>query len=346
MELPNSTLAWLCNGSKDYSRPIPELLQIKKVPLPKVKFGYALIQVDAAPINPSDVMFIRNQYGVSPKEGDIPGFEGCGTVLAANAGPYGWWLKGMRVSFGGQNGQGSWAQYAVVSVFSCIPVSSKLPVETAGTLIVNPMTAIGLIKKARKHRAKAIVINAAGSSLGRLIVSLARRQGIEVLGIVRRHEAAGPLRRLGAHVLVSSTDDFLEKFRELVNQISATVLLDAVAGEQTGDLLGAMPDRSLAIVYGQMSQQGEIGCISFDPDDLVFRQKRIDGYWLSTELHGINGVITPLLRARTISKLTQQGTIEMGSFHAIPFEDLARLAQEGVRDHKVVYIRGQSLGEG
>ena len=347
MELPNSTLAWVCNGSKDYNRPIPELLQLKKVPLPKVKLGYALIQVDAAPINPSDVMFIRNQYGVLSKEGDIPGFEGCGTVLAANAGPYGWWLKGMRVSFGGQDGQGSWAQYAVVPVFSCIPVSSKLPVETAGTLIVNPMTAMGLIKKARKHRAKAMVINAAGSSLGKLIVSLARRQGIEVLGIVRRQEAAEPLRRLGAkHVLVSSTGDFLQKFRELVNQISATVLLDAVAGEQTGCLLGAMPDRSVAIVYGQMSQQGEIGTISFDPDDLVFRQKRIDGYWLSTELHGINGVITPLLRARTISKLYQQGIIEMGSFHAIPFEDLARFAQEGVRDHKVVYIRGQSLGEG
>lgn len=341
MALPKSTLAWVCNGSKDFNRPIPELLQIKEVPLPKLKLGYALVQVDAAPINPSDVMFIRNQYGVIPKEGDIPGFEGCGTVLAANAGPYGWWLKGKRVSFGGQDGQGSWTQFAVVPIFSCIPVSSKLPVEAAGTLIVNPMTAMGLIKKARKHRVKAMVMNAASSSLGKLIVPLARRHGIQVVGIVRREEAAEPLRRLGAeHVLVSSTDDFLEKFRELANRISATVLLDAVAGEQTGRLLGAMPDRSLAIVYGQMSQQCENGCISFDPDDLVFRQSRIDGYWLTTELHAINGVFTPLLRARTISKLYQRGTIEMGSVHAIPFEDLARFAEEGLRDHKVIYVRG------
>ncbi len=61
-----------------------------------------------------------------------------------------------------------------------------------------------------------MVINAANSSLGRLIVSLARRQGIEVLGIVRRPEAAEPLRRLGAEtVLVSSTDDFLDKSANL-----------------------------------------------------------------------------------------------------------------------------------
>ncbi len=165
--------------------------------------------------------------------------------------------------FGGQDGQGSWAQYVVVSVFSCIPVSSKLPVETAGTLIVNPMTAMGLIKKARKHGAKAIVINAAGSSLGRLIISLARRQGIEVLGIVRRPEAAEPLRRLGAHVLVSSTDDFLEKFRELVNQSLRLFCLTPLLVNSRVIYWERCRTVSLAIVYGQISQQGEIGCISF-----------------------------------------------------------------------------------
>ncbi len=340
MELPNSTLAWVCNGSKEHDRPISELLEIKKIPLPKIKPGYALIQVDAAPINPSDVMFIRNQYGYLPKEGDIPGFEGCGTVLAANAGPYGWWLKGKRVSFGGQVGQGSWAQYAVVPVFSCIPVSQKLSVEAAGTLIVNPMTAIGLLKKARRHGAKTIVMNAASSSLGRIIVRLARRQGIQVVGIVRRQEAVEPLCKLGAeHVLVSTSENFLASFHALAHQHSATVLFDAVAGEQTGNLLKAMPDRSLAIVYGQMSQQEETGFAIFDPDDLVFRQKRIDGYWLTTELHGFNGIFTPLLRAKTISNLYQRGILELGAIYRVPLEDLARLAQEGVRDHKVVYVR-------
>ncbi len=195
MELPNSTLAWLCNGSKDYRRPIPELLQINEVPLPKVKLGYALIQVDAAPINPSDVMFIRNQYGVSPKEGDIPGFEGCGTVLAANAGPYGWWLKGSVSVLADKMAGIVGTVCGGIGVF-VHPRELETSGRNAGTLIVNPMTAIGLIKKARKHGAKAMVINAAGSSLGRLIISLARRQGLEVLGIVRRPEAAETLRRL------------------------------------------------------------------------------------------------------------------------------------------------------
>jgi NADPH:quinone reductase-like Zn-dependent oxidoreductase len=183
-------------------------------------------------------------------------------------------------------------------------------------------------------------MNAASSSLGRIIVRLARRQGIQVVGIVRRQEAVEPLCKLGAeHVLVSTSENFLASFHALAHQHSATVLFDAVAGEQTGNLLKAMPDRSLAIVYGQMSQQEETGFAIFDPDDLVFRQKRIDGYWLTTELHGFNGIFTPLLRAKTISNLYQRGILELGAIYRVPLEDLARLAQEGVRDHKVVYVR-------
>jgi hypothetical protein len=73
--------------------------------------------------------------------------------------------------------------------------------------------------------------------------------------------------------------------------------------------------------------------------DLIIRQKRIDGYWLTTELHGISGVFTPLLRARTLSNLYKRGIIGAGPIHASTSEDLARLAHEGVSDHKVVCSR-------
>jgi len=344
MYLPKTTHAWVHKGTPCFDKPFGELLELKERPLPRLTPGSALIEVEGAPVNPSDMMFIRGQYGMKPQAGDIPGFEGCGTVLAANAGPYGWWLKGQRVSFGAQDGNGAWTRYAVVSIFSCIPVSRSLPVETAATLIVNPMTAIGLIAKARKHGTKAIVVNAAGSALGRYLFAIARWSGIEFIGLVRHAESANALREMGAkHILVTSEGDFIERFQNLSQQLDARVLLDAVAGDETALLMNAMPDRTLAIVYGQLSQGGGDGArsvrrVALDSDGLVFRKQRIEGYWLTHELHGFNGVFTPLLRARQISKLYQKGILATGPIAATSLKDLIPTMDQGVRDSKIVFL--------
>lgn len=349
MYLPKTTYSWVHKGAPCIDKPFGELLTLKERVLPPLTLGSALIEIDGAPVNPSDIMFIRGQYGVKPQAGDVPGFEGCGTVLDANAGPYGWWLKGQRVSFGAQDGNGSWTRYAVVSIFSCIPVSRSLPVETAATLIVNPMTAIGLIARARKHGTKAIVVNAAGSALGRYLFAIARWSGLEFIGLVRRAESANALHEIGAkHILVTSESDFIERFRDLSQQLDARVLLDAVAGDETALLMNAMPDRTLAIVYGQLSQAGGDGArsvcrVSLDSTGLVFRKQRTEGYWLTHELHGFNGMFVPLLRAKQISKLYQKGIFTTSPITATSLEDLIPTIDQGVRDSKIVFLsRGLS----
>ena len=52
----------------------------------------------------------------------------------------------------------------------------------------------------------------------------------------------------------------LSVFKNLSQQLDARVLLDAVAGDETALLMNAMPDRTLAIVYGQLSQGGGEWC--------------------------------------------------------------------------------------
>lgn len=330
-------------GSPSTDSPLCEFLELQERELPPISMGSALVRIDGAPVNPSDTMFIRGQYGVKPRKGDIPGFEGCGTVLAANAGPYGWWLKGRRVSFGGQDGNGSWTQYAVVPVFACIPVSKSLPVDVAATLIVNPMTAIGLLERARKHGTKAVVLNAAGSALARHVVAIARRSGIQVIALVRRRESADELRALGGcEVLVTTDKGHLEQFRKLCLQHDARVLLDAVAGDETALLLNAMPDRSLAIVYGQLSQESldvrqAVPRVSIDSDGLVFRKQQTEGYWLTHELHGFKGVFTPLWRARRIASFYQQSILEMGPVTATSLEDLVPTVDQGAQGTKIIY---------
>jgi len=204
---------------------------------PRLKTGQCLIKVEAAPVNPSDEMYVRGQYGLQPTVDEVIGFEGCGTVIAANAGPYGWWLKGKRVVFTG----GTWATYAVVSMFDCIPISKELPTAAAATMLVNPMSAMGLVARAKKLRTRAIVMNAAGSELGRFILAECRKKGLRLIGTVRREETVERLKRDGFdEVLVTTDANYLDKLSTLSHDLSAKVMFDAVASPASGQEFAAL----------------------------------------------------------------------------------------------------------
>ena len=347
MAHPRETACWIYEPENsgvdrfDSTTPLRKLIRFGTRPVPKLRFGEVLIEVEAAPINPSDEMFVRGQYGVLPNRGDVPGFEGCGRVLASNAGPYGWWLTGKRVSFGGQHGRGTWTQYAVASAFECIPIRKNLPLEAAATLIVNPMTAMGLIAKVKKNRGRAFVMNAAGSAVGGYMQALAQRKSLGCISLVRRQEAVGELKRRGhQNILVTSCTDFEKRFEDLCQQLNATVLLDAVAGDETARLMSLMPDRSTAIVYGQLSQEDGDGRVSVDPDGLVFRKQKLEGYWLTDEL---GGAVTPLSRAWQISRLYRKDQIHTPEFVKVSLEQMLD-AFESQRNRKVLYVNPGRIG--
>ena len=88
---------------------------LTRVGVPKPGPSQVLVKVSLASINPSDVMFIKGQYGQPRAKGQPAGFEGVGTVVAAGeaAAP----LAGMRIAFAtGQSGWGSWADPDQVTI--------------------------------------------------------------------------------------------------------------------------------------------------------------------------------------------------------------------------------------
>jgi NADPH:quinone reductase-like Zn-dependent oxidoreductase len=71
----------------------------------------------AAPINPSDLLYLGGNYTHQKKLPSTMGFEGSGTVVASGGGMMGWSIKGKKVAFGAsKEGIGSYAQYAVAKV--------------------------------------------------------------------------------------------------------------------------------------------------------------------------------------------------------------------------------------
>ena len=75
------------------------VLKYGQVPIPKPGPGHVLIKVHSAPINPSDLVFMRGALPVPLTYPFTPGWEGAGEVVEAGPGERGAKLVGKRVAF-------------------------------------------------------------------------------------------------------------------------------------------------------------------------------------------------------------------------------------------------------
>lgn len=266
----------------------PESLRIETRPVPKPERGQALVKMVAAPINPSDLMFLKGLYGVLKPLPVVPGWEGMGRVVATGDDWLSRQLLGKRVACAAPNKQdGTWAEYMLTAAMRCVPLSDAVPDEQGAMLIVNPLTAWALMDIARRDGARAFVQTAAASAVGRMLVRLSQHFGVEGVHIVRRDEQAELLRSMGAtHVLNSETPDFDERLREVCHQLNATIAFEAVSGMLAARVLKAMPDGSRLILYGALSESP----LMADPRDLIFQRKRIEGFWLADWLGGRSAI--------------------------------------------------------
>ncbi len=254
----------------------------KEVPAPRE--GQVLVRVEAAAVNPSDLMFIRNLYGFKKPLPTVPGFEASG-VIVAGEGAYARWLIGKRVACGvQQEGDGTWAQYVLVDAVMCLPLLKRVSLEQGAMLLVNPFTAWGLVERARQGGHRAVVQSAAASALGRMVLKLGQRFKLPMVHVVRRDEQVELLRGLGAeHVLNSSLSNFDKDLKEVCHRLDATFAFDAVAGDMPQRLLYAMPRSSKVLVYGALSEEP----IRLDPRGLIFEDQRVEGFWLSDYLENL-----------------------------------------------------------
>ena len=246
---------------------------LRDIPVPTPGKGQALIKVQLAAVNPSDIHFIKGEYG-QPRKGGIPaGFEAVGEVVAGDT-P----LVGQRVSFFA-SASGTWAEYAMTDISGLVPCRTDLsPVDAAG-LLVNPLTAIAMFDIVKESGADGFVLNAAGSQLGKLLIALGRDHKIAPIAVVRRAEQADALRTLGAaEVIVTSGNDPLDQARAVFKDYTPRILLDAVADQFTADLFFAMPEGARWINYGKLSADApklsQMG-------QMIFQNKQIEGFWLT-----------------------------------------------------------------
>ena len=315
------------------------LPEVEHVPIPAVRQGHVLIRVATAPINPSDVAFMKGGYG-NPKDFPlIPGFEGSGTVVAAGSGLYSRFLSGKRVAcatnaaFGG-----TWAEYVLTTASSCIPLPQNISLEQGAGAIVNPMTALAFFEIAKQENHSAIVSTAAAGALGRMILKLGVRENIPVIHIVRREEQVRLLRSLGGeHVLNSTEPDFTNRFRILSTQLKATLILDAVGGELTGQLINASPFGSVLVIYGFLSADPP----KIDTRLLAKEDKQVIGFFLPNWLKK-QRPFTTLKAMKRIRRLlaTDLSTTVQKKFHLTEIQKALECMKEPMSAGKILLTTG------
>ncbi len=252
-------------------------LETADIPKPVPADGQVLIRLRAASVNPSDLHFIKGEYGQPRVKGAPAGFEGCGDVVETGAGAEG--LSGKRVAFAvSQNGSGAWAEYAVTDAMNCIPLRDDISDEDGAAQIVNPMTAMAMVHMAAAD-GEAFVISAAGSQLGKLMIGLARDMGLQAIALVRRAETVAPLTALGAAAVLDVTaPDFAEQFADASRRYKPRVFLDAVSDRISERVFTLMPNRARWVSYGKLGT--DTPCLS-EMGQLIFMGKRIEGFWLT-----------------------------------------------------------------
>jgi len=249
-------------------------IELRRLPVPKPGPGQVLVEVKLGNINPSDLHFIKGEYGLPRTAGAPAGFEGCGTVVAAGEGAQG--VTGKRVAF---VGGGAWAQYTVVDAKSCVPVPDAVKDSDAAAFFVNPLTAIAMFEEVKQAGSKCFIMSAAASQLCKLIAGLARDEGYEAISLVRRPEQAAHLKQLGAaHVLDVTAKGFMAELGGLMKEGKPRIFLDAVADQVCADIFAAMPARAEWVIYGKLSPQPPT---LTQAGQFIFMDKQIRGFWLT-----------------------------------------------------------------
>lgn len=257
----------------------PNEFSLEQVPMPAPGPGQVLIRIEASPINPSDIVFLKGQYGTKKPFPVIPGFEASGTVVSSGGGLLAWRLVGKKVAVACEKGDGVWAEFAVASAKSCVVLTDNIPFTLGCNFFANPLTAMMFMEKIKEGKHAAIVQTAACSAIGKMMVRYCKEEKIPCINVVRRQEQVDLLRSMGAdYVLDSSIEGFQEELKKLSVNLNATLAFDCVSGEMTGILLNNMAENSVVYVYGSLSMK-PIGGIN--PSAVIFSGKRVEGLWLS-----------------------------------------------------------------
>lgn len=241
--------------------------------------GEVIVEMIAMAVNPADILKIEGRYGASPSPlPAIPGSDGVGRVIARGEGVAHLELGDVVVPLAGP----MWVERMRTSASAVVKLPTGVDPLQAAMLKVNPATArLMLSEIVTLAPGDWLIQNAANSAVGLLVARFAREKGIHTVNIVRRLAAGRAVSEAGGDVIIvhdGSTAQALAR-EVAVSTKGARIRLglDAVGGVATNALAHALAEAGRIASYGMMSGRP----CEIDPEQLVFRDITLTGFWLA-----------------------------------------------------------------
>jgi len=252
-----------------------ENLRVDEVEKPTPGADEVLIKTAAAGINYADTMLRQNKYMFSPELPFTLGFEVAGTIEAIGANVQHLTI-GQRVLATIRGG--GYAEYAIADWRTIVPIPDDLDFGKATALLVQGLTAVGLLADLKSGQT--ILIHAAAGGVGSLLVQLAKHKGAKVLGTASTAEKLEKVASLGADAGINySESDWTDEVLAATDGKGADLIIEMVGGEIGRQNFKCLATGGTMTVYGAASGEDfQISALS-----LLFRMQTVKGYNLNFE---------------------------------------------------------------
>ena len=293
---------------------VAELVDVADVGAPGA--GEAVIDIEASPINPADLLLLEGRYGVRPKLPAPAGSEGIGRVRALGGGVDHIKL-GDRVLL--PRG-GAWRERIKGPARGLFALPAGVDHLQLAMARVNPPTAYLMLRDFVTLGAGDWVIqNAANSGVGQALIAIARELGYRTVNVVRRAELIAPLQAAGADAVVLAGEDLPARVAAATGHGAVRLGIDAIGGEASLQLSNCIAEGGTVVNYGLLS--GKPCMIA--ADQLVFRDVSLKGFWLArwfqtatpAEIQEVYGRLIAMIAAGKI-KVPVAATYPLGEIKA------------------------------
>jgi NADPH:quinone reductase-like Zn-dependent oxidoreductase len=253
-----------------------DVIELNTVSEPALGPEEVLISMEAAPLNPSDFLFVRGMYGVRPAFPSSVGAEGVGRVAKIGS-KVDVALRGKRVLIIPTYEQGTWADQVVAPVRNLVPMSDEADPLQLSMIGINPVTAYLLLNRyVALMPGDWIGQTAANAAMGQYIIALAKLAGVKTLNVVRRGEAAEQVRQWGGDRVLLQGDNLHKDIEEALDGKRLSLVLDTVGGTPVGELAKSLKPGGSVVVYGLQSGQFP----AMPPKEFIYRGLSLHGFWL------------------------------------------------------------------
>lgn len=244
----------------------PEVLQIRDLPKPEPRPGWALIRVHAFGLNHAELI---TRAGGSPDVHfpRVIGIECVGTVEAA---PGTSLQPGQRVAavMGGMGREfdGGYEEYALLPAEHVFPVRTDLPWDVFAAIPETFLTAAGALDALALRSGQALLVHGGSSSVGMAAIALGKNQQLTVLATTRSQQKISKLREVGTDHVIIDSDALADAVRRIITT-GVDGVIEMVGVTRLRDALHACAPKGTVCMVGSLNESWELD--HFSPQGFI-----------------------------------------------------------------------------